>query len=253
MVIGLKEGQRMADRARRWTALKRLGLLVAGAALALFAYETGTTRTEYRVERLERRLATQDADLVRLETEKAALDSQRLAAAQRRAELQARYDRDVPTGETRALYALLEDRLQAGLSVERIAFLLKQSAPEPACDPEPVSKRLILPTLLYDGANTLVQFAGGRVTVTGRGEAALSARGLPEAWFDPARPVTLRFTAIGGETVEVAGKLPLDHAMVLGGDEYRFNARAGERSFVIVTALRCDFPSAPPSLSTRTE
>ena len=187
-------------------------------------------------------LAAQDADIARLEAEKAELDRRRLAAVQGERALQARYDRDVPTGERKALFEMLVGRISAGLDEARIAFLLREAAPEPDCDPEPVTRRFVLATPLHDGANASAQFAEGAITITVEGAAELTEAGLPEAWFDPAAPVTLRFTAIGGDATEAQGKLPLDHSVRLAGNEYRFAARAGARSFVRITALRCDFP-----------
>lgn len=242
MAIGLKEGRRMAAQARRWTLVKRILLLAAVIAVGVFAYETGATRTQYRIDRMEERLAAQDADIARLEAEKAELDRRRLAAVQGESALQARYDREVPTGERKALFEMLVERINAGLDEARIAFLLNEAGPEPECDPEPVTKRFVLATPLHDGANASAQFAEGAITVTGEGAAELTEAGLPEAWFDPAAPVSLRFTAIGGDATEAQGKLPLDHSVRLAGNEYRFAARAGSRSFVQVTALRCDFP-----------
>ena len=115
MAIGLKEGRRMAARARRWTLVKRMLLLAALIAVGVFAYETGATRTQYRIDRMEERLAAQDADIARLEAEKAELDRRRLAAVQGERALQARYDRDVPTGERKALFEMLVERINAGL------------------------------------------------------------------------------------------------------------------------------------------
>ncbi len=242
MAIRLKEGRKMAVRARRWILVKRLLLLAAVVAVGVFAYETGASRTQFRIERMEERLAAQDADIARLEAEKAELDRRRLAAVQNEKSLQARYDRDVPTGARKALYEVLVERMNAGLDEDRIAFLLREADPEPDCDPEPVTRRFVLATPLHDGANTSAQFAKGAITVTGEGATELTEAGLRQAWFDPAAPVTLRFTAIGGDAAEAQGKLPLDHSMRLAGNEYRFAARAGDRSFVRVTALRCDFP-----------
>ena len=232
----------MAARARRWTLAKQLLLLAAFVTIGVFAYETGATRTEHRLARMEDRLAAQDAAIARLEAEKAELDRLRLAAAQSEAAFRARYDREVPTGARKALLDMLVQRMEAGLDEARIAFLLREADPEPACDPEPATKRFVLATPLYDGANASVQFADGAITVTGEGAAELTEAGLPQAWFDPAAPVMLRFTAIGGDATEARGKLPLDHSLRFAGNEYRFAARAGPRSFIHITALRCDFP-----------
>ncbi len=232
----------MAARARRWTLAKRLLLLAALLTVGVFAYETGATRTQHRISRMEERLAAQDAAIARLEAEKAALDRRRLAAVQNEAAFRARYDRDIPTGARKALLDMLVERMEAGLDEARIAFLLREADPEPVCDPEPVTRRFVLATPLHDGANASVQFADGAITVTGEGAAELTEAGLPQAWYDPGAPVTLRFTAIGGDATQAEGKLPLDHSLRFAGNEYRFAARAGPRSFVHITALRCDFP-----------
>ena len=129
MAIGLREGRRMAARAQRWILFKRLLLLAALLAVGVFAYETGASRTEHRIEGMEGRLAAQDADILRLEGENARLDRRRLAAVQNEKALQARYDRDVPTGERKVLYDMLLERIDAGLDPDRITFLLREADP----------------------------------------------------------------------------------------------------------------------------
>ena len=66
--------------------------------------------------------------------------------------------------------------------------------------------------------------------------------GKPLAWYDPAQPVTIQFTHIGGETPLVSGGLPLHHSVGVNDSEYRFNIVRVERSFVEVTGDRCAFP-----------
>ena len=74
------------------------------------------------------------------------------------------------------------------------------------------------------------------------GQSATSASGQPEGWYDPAKPVVLKFSHLGGESSEVTGMLPLHHSMLVGDSEYRFTATAGDRGFINVTADRCKFP-----------
>ena len=87
-----------------------------------------------------------------------------------------------------------------------------------------------------------ISFDRKTVTVTASGEPAVDASGNPQGWFDPAKPVTLRFTEIGGRDSEGHGLLPLHHAMVIGEKEHRFTVLPGDRGFVTVTQERCDYP-----------
>ena len=105
-----------------------------------------------------------------------------------------------------------------------------------------MTRRFLLQTPLYNGANRSVSFANNTVTVEGEGESARDSDGKPEAWYDPAKPVRIRFTMIGGETSEVSGKLPLHHSVVADGAEQRFSVVAGERGFVEIVGDRCRFP-----------
>lgn len=103
-------------------------------------------------------------------------------------------------------------------------------------------KRFIVRTPLHSGANDSVDFGGGAVTVTAKGNSAADANGNPEAWFDPAAPVTLRATLIDGSASEATGMLPLNHAVVAGDREHRFAVTAGATGFVNVAGETCAYP-----------
>lgn len=105
-----------------------------------------------------------------------------------------------------------------------------------------MTRRFILQTPTTSGANDSVGFAEGFLTVTGTGMSKLTADGNPEAWFDPAQPVTIFFTHLGGEWTDVTGILPLHHSVVVNQTIQRFTIIASERSFVNVTALVCAYP-----------
>ena len=133
------------------------------------------------------------------------------------------------------------ERLDAGVSVERMAFLIQ--AAEEARDCRPVeSKRFLVKTPLHSGANTVVSFASDAIVVTGTGASAKTSDGLPQAWFDPVEPVTVQIVPINGRTVELVGTLPLQGSVVQGGLEHRFQLRAGATGFIQVAAESCAYP-----------
>ena len=156
--------------------------------------------------------------------------------------LQARYDRDAPQGELRELHRRMVGLIDSGVPQERIAALLSHAEARPQCQDGPVTRRFILPVSATRGVNNAVGFADRTITVTGRGAPVRSEDGNPEAWFDPAEPVTLHFTLVGGRRKEISGRLPLHHSLVLEGREHRFTARPGPRSFVLVTWVGCELP-----------
>ena len=80
------------------------------------------------------------------------------------------------------------------------------------------------------------------IIVAAIGESKINLNGRPEAWFDPAKPITVYFTRPSGAATSTKGILPLHHAVVIGDREYRFNIVSGERSFARVTAHKCVYP-----------
>ena len=112
------------------------------------------------------------------------------------------------------------------------------------CTGEPAVRRFLVRTPIYRGANDAVTFAENAITVTASGVSAKDINGKPEAWFDPAEPVTLRITSIGGTTREASGPLPLHHTILWHDAEYRFSVvAADQRGFVLASAERCALPA----------
>ena len=141
------------------------------------------------------------------------------------------------------LLGQMQDKLDKGVKLERLEFLVASADNPRECETEPATKRFLVQTPLYSGANDWVSFANGTMTVTAQGDSAVSSTGQVEAWFDPAKPVTARFTAVGGKVSEESGLLPLHTAIVHDGYEYRFTVvAAGTRGFVQVTGDRCKYP-----------
>jgi len=156
-------------------------------------------------------------------------------------QLEERYQSEVPTGALSNLTRLVEQQLRDGISEERLSFVITAARPPRNCA-SPVTKRFIVPTPAYKGADNAVSFADGAITITGEGESVIAENGQPEAWFDPGKPVKIRFVQLGGGETVKEQLLPVHHSMVVDGREHRFTVAKGPRSFVTVTADHCDYP-----------
>lgn len=229
-------------RQRFWGGVIRFVIFAAlVVATAIVSYQFG-------IEDLEARVRGYQQEIFELETRQNTLEQEtanlRLAAERAKLaveEWERKYEADVPTGDRKKMLDLASERLQAGVSAERLTFLI-QSAEEPRnCQPVE-SKRFLVKTPLYDGKNTVVSFADDSIVVTGSGESAKTADGLPQAWFDPAAPVTVQITRVDGQTSEVTGTLPLNGSIIQGKAEHRFQMRAGATGFIQIAAEKCDYP-----------
>ena len=245
MSLGLRESRRNGRRQRRGRVFR--GILVATilVALGVAAYLVGSDLARNEVAQLREtnrglteRLATQSQRANRLQAlADAAQDSER--------EWRRRYAQDVPSGATKTLVSRIQTHIEGGADPDRLALFVDAAARPPVCDDAPTTKRFLVRTPLYVGSNDSVSFANNALTVTAIGQPATDLDGKPEAWFDPAKPLTLRIVAIGGDVDETAGPLPLHRAVMWGGAEYRFSVVNGEsRGFVRVTADRCAVASA---------
>ncbi len=243
MTLGLRESRLRQRRRRRLAILKWSVLFLVFVALGLWAYESGSALAEQEVLDLRQEIGRLTETVSELRRDRAALIAQLEASRQREEDWARRYAEDVPTGKGKEIYGLVQERLVAGVDPDRLAFVVRAADNEDECDGKPVTKRFILPTPGHKDGNDSVGFADGAIRITGQGEAATDGRGGRYGWFDPARPVTIHFTHLGGKSSEVTGKLPLYHTVVKGSSEYRFTVVAGEqRGFVYVTGDRCAYP-----------
>ena len=243
MSLGLHETRLRRRRRVRWTIAKWAMAVGAILAAGIFAYQTGSSLAEREVIGLNREIDTLREKTEDLQRQNTDLRANEILLDQRLQEAAARYDKDVPSGQLAALLGQLQDKLSAGVSYDRLEFLVASADNPRDCQAEPATKRFLVQTPLYRGANASVSYAKGTITVTAKGESAVSEDGKVEAWFDPAKPVTARFTALGGRVSEAAGRLPLHKAVVHEGYEYRFTViAAGTRGFVQVTGDRCKYP-----------
>ena len=236
--------RRRRRRAVYWRLLRTLLAVTVIVAVGGYSYQVGVSASQARSAKLE-------ADLLRFQEsnlelrDRLALSLQRSDQAESALEtLRQRYAEDVPQGELALLMAQVAAQREAGIEVERLAFMIDAAAQEAPCDELPATKRFVPRTQVSTGPVSFVRF-DDRITITGAGEAARTAEGLAEAWFDPAAPVRLDFRTLSGEVVTIEGVVPLSHQMVVNEREYRFSVVAGERSFVEITAQACAFPQQP--------
>jgi hypothetical protein len=243
MTLGLYEERARRRQRFRWNTVKWIiGLGLIGGAGA-FAYQSGSALAQRELDALGQRLKEYETAVDSLQQENAQLRYSLEQAQARMGEQQARYERDVPQGQIAELLRLAQDKLQDGVTLDRLAFLIGAASNQRDCDKTPDTKRFIVKTPLYKGANDWVGFADSTITVTAVGQSAVNEDGKAEAWFDPAQEITFSFTHIGGKTTRKTGILPLQHAFVVGDREHRFQMVAGEqRGFVEVAADSCAFP-----------
>jgi len=242
MTLGLHESRLRQRRRRRLAILKWVFVLGALLFAGYYAYETGSALAQQEVRDLRREIDRLRGSVAELTNAREELAREVEAARDREEQWAERYRRDVPTGETKELFALVQDRLSSGVPADRLAFVIGATSTAASCDGRPETKRFIVPTPIYQGANDSVGFANSTIRITARGESAINRNGNPEAWFDPAKPITVTFASLGGKSSEVSGLLPLHHSVVKGENEYRFTIAAGNRGFVNVTGDRCDYP-----------
>jgi outer membrane murein-binding lipoprotein Lpp len=243
MSLGLSDREARARR-RFWWSVARwtIGLAVVLAA-GLFAYRTGTLLAERDVAKFEEQVAALTARVEGLEQENAALKAAAAGAKEETAQWAQRYRAEVPSGEGKALYDLVKQKLADGVNRERLSFVIGAAANPRTCDGTPESKRFMVKTGIGKIKNDTASLANKKISVTAAGEAAVNEAGQKEAWYDPAKPVTVRFTEVGGKTAETSGILPIHHAFVIGDSEFRFSiAPDDKRGFVSITADRCNFP-----------
>jgi hypothetical protein len=224
-----------------WRVLRFLFGAAAVLGVGSYAYQVGVAASQARTDQLE-------ADLVRFQ--RANLDlrdriaSIREQSTDAEAELQSmreRYSADIASGEAALLLTEIRTQLTAGVDPERLAFLIRAAGLNSACPSAPVTKRFMPRTQVSTGPVSSVRF-DERITVAGAGEAARNDSGLPEAWYDPAKPVRLEFRTLDGTATTVERVVPFNHQMVVDGKEYRFSAVSGDPGFVEVTGQVCALP-----------
>jgi type II secretory pathway component HofQ len=227
-----------------WGLVKWAVALAMIGLAGVFAYMTGTSLAEIDVQRKSEQIADLTNRANGLQTENTAL---RAAASQAQAQArdwEQRYKAEVPTGDRKVLLDLATRKLNEGVDLARLTFLINAAANARVCDAELESKRLRVKTPIGKaGKETSAAFADRKITITADGVPAVNEKGEKESWFDPTQPVTFQFTPLNGQAVAATGIVPLQHQMVMGDSEFHFSIDIDERKgFALVTSERCNFP-----------
>ncbi len=187
-----RERSQWAWRVFIWLAAL-LAVVVGLLALGASAYRTGQQLASVQVRALE-------GERDRL-TEALATAIGERDAAQRRftetdtalAALQKRYDDDVPAGVQAEIYALIRQRLAAGLPPERLSEVVRTAEPQRVCEGRVQRKRLAIQTGQPRAAEA-GSFLDGMLTVavavpTAESAAPATTVAIGAAWLE--QPATL--------------------------------------------------------------
>ncbi|RMD61828.1 MAG: hypothetical protein D6826_08935, partial [Alphaproteobacteria bacterium] len=191
MSLGLHDTRLRRRRQFRWMIVKWLIALGAILGAGVFAYESGSTLAQREIAALRTEIDSLRAKVESLQRENTDLRADAILTERRLQEAEARYAKDVPRGRMAALLDQLKEKLAAGVTLERLEFLIAAADNPRTCSAEPATKRFIVQTPLTTGGNDSVSFADKRITITASGEPTVNAEGNREAWFDPAKPVTV--------------------------------------------------------------
>jgi hypothetical protein len=236
MTIGLYETRLRRRRRIRWAAVRWILVVAAIGGAGAFAYKIGSTQEQHQLTRLRAQVDDLTNRLAVLRQQNTSLQADAMIFDKRLSDAQ----KEIPSGPVADLLARVQEKLDAGVDIERLQFLVNAAATETPCSGLPTRKRFIVQTPLFTGANDSVSYADGTITVTARGESAVNSDGKAESWFDPARPIDLVLTLIGGKVFETPGKLPVHASVIVDDREYRFTATAGPQGFIQVTGERCE-------------
>ena len=241
MSLGLSEDRNRRRKRRQFAgALFRWAVVLAvGAGVGVYAHDVGTDIAQQQVSELKLHLTEEIEAGEKLRAEIAGLQAALRKEREKVADWSSRYEAEVPSEREKLILRAVRERLDNGISGDRILAMIAITRDDVACEPLGPSKRFIINNEIDQGANGWVSFADGAVTVTGTGTAARNEANQPVAWFDPGQPVTVNFTHRGGEVSQVTGLLPVHHAVAVGKNEYRFSIVAGPRAFVLISGESC--------------
>jgi hypothetical protein len=225
-----RESQRR--RQRVWLGLFKWVLLIGAVFLAGgYAWYTGSSVARREADQLQAENTAFKQDIEKLQAQIAEGKGREAGLAQQ-----------VPPENLRNLMELIRGKVNNGVPVERLEFVISAAMAERSCDAAPSTKRFFVQTPVHQTPGALASFGDNAITVTADGNPTVNPQGKLEAWFDPAQPVTLTFTEAKGAVSKTTGVLPIARSIVVGGFEYKFSIAAGVRGIVNVTLERCRYP-----------
>jgi hypothetical protein len=234
-----RRGRRHQARSR---VVRFLFGLLAVLGVGVYGYQVGVSAGEARSEQLEAELAQFQRANLDLRDQLALVGQRSEAAEAALEDMRLRYAADIPSEEAADLLEQVRTQLGAGVAPERLALLI-DAAGLAVCQSAPVTKRFMPRTPISTGPRSFIRF-DDRILVTGEGESAHNEAGMPEAWYDPEKPVRLEFRLLDGSSTSIEGIVPFTHQMAVDGREYRFSVVQGMPRFVEMTAQACPLPGS---------
>lgn len=211
-------------RVAKWLLLLCV-LLGLGAA----AYRGGLELARLDVRELESRLDEVATEARGLHQRNATLESDLRQAREAIAAHQQRYQRDVPTGDAAALYALAQQRVAAGIPPARIEQVLRDAGPVHRCEARGSSRRFAIAYGPRVPDNAGIELLDGLVRVV------VSA---PDTATDLARTANVVVSLPGAEPRSLTG-LPQRLPIALGNAELTLNVVSEIRGFATATLTGC--------------
>ncbi len=218
-----RRGQ-FALRASKW--LLALGFL---AALGVVAYQSGLELAGTEVTRLERRLDEVATEARDLHLRNARLEADLRQAREANVALQRRYDRDVPSGPSAAVFSLAQQRIGAGIPRERIEQVLRDAGPVRTCDARGTSRRFAIVYGPRIPESAGIELAEGLVRVV------VSTAAQTDEINRTAQVVV----TVAGQDPQTFTGLPQRQVVTLGNAELALNVTSEIRGFATAALTNC--------------
>jgi hypothetical protein len=231
-----EQRRRLAGRATR--AMVSVGLL---CVTAFYAYNVGAQVVRDDMAEMSDKLQTQLREDGRTRDELTATKAA-LAEARRDAETyRGLYQASQPNGDAAQVVRLVQDKLATGVPRDRLTFFI-QAAEGPMKCSDLAARPLKVVTGGKGGEELKFGDTRSPLVVSATGTALPPTKnGKPQRLFDPAKPVTVRFTPTGARASEATGPLPLTHTVLTRNYEQRFTITAGTNGSLQVAGTRCEF------------
>lgn len=214
-----------------------LAFLFGSGAVGFWLGQQGSSQ---QVSSLQQRL--EEAEMQKSETEAVLMElrTEAQTATLKYEQLQSDVEQQVPEA-MQGLVDLVRKQLEEGMDPDRLSFVIRSARPPRNCS-EPETRRFVISTPAYQGSESSVEITEAGIQVSGKGVSVNNKDGKPEAWYDPAKQVSISFKLNGAEEKLKTGVMPIRHSLVSGAREYRFSVEEAARSFAKVTFDSCDYP-----------
>lgn len=243
MPLGIREDRRRRRRRTQWLMFKWFVALCIIGAAGLSAHEMGKRLASNELGRQRDQIESLTARVRELEALNAALRAEVATTEATARNWQTLYERDVARGPAKELFELIQQKLAGGVEADRLKTVLTATQNRRDCRREAERRKFPLAVRQKDALKASLKFAKGQLSLIAFGVPATDQQGNPEAWFDPAQPVSARLVRDGTTVTEVTGPLPLTTTQILGEREYQFSIEANKlRGTIDFTADSCRFP-----------